>query len=617
MIIKMRKYAFLIYHKLYLDFLDKIREIGVLHVIEKAEGISEDEALNQKMELASRLQSALGQLEKSLPENAVLKETSGQVEGLMLLNQIENLFSKLEAKAQKLLSAQRDFERTAVWGDFSVQRVHALEAAGLELQFFSCNISKFNPEWELLYNAFEISTVEPLVYFVTVNQPGTVIDIDADPIKLLDKNAAEMAAEIEAIQLRTVELKKEIEQVAIERYQALNTYYEEVQGDIDFSKVILNTKAEVENKVMLLEGFCPDEVEKQLQEYLDASGVFYQVSNPDITENIPIKLKNNAFSKLFEPITKLFSLPNYSELDPTPFFAPFFMLFFGLCLGDGGYGLIIFAVVTFLKRKSKPEMKGLLILGQYLGIATILVGILTGSFLGIALDQVEWRWLSGVKKYFITEGNFGENFGGYNPMMIIAVVIGVIQILFGMFIRAMKVRKQHGFKHAAGHLAWILFIISMIVFFISSEMATPPVYTFILYAVMALSALCIVFYNSPGKNIFVNIGGALWNTYNMATGLLGDSLSYVRLFALGLTGSVLGGVFNMLAFDLTADIQFAPVKWLAILLILLIGHSINFTLCLIGAFVHPLRLTFVEFYKNAGFEGGGNAYRPFKKVTEK
>lgn len=617
MIIKMRKYSFLIYHKLYLDFLDKIRDIGVLHVIEKAEGISEDEALNKKMQLASSLKSTLAKLQLSLPENAVLQEASGQVDGLGLLSQIEDLYSKFEAHAQELLIAQREFERASVWGDFSVQRVHDLEAAGFELHFFSCNIRKYNLEWELLFNAFEISTVGPLVYFVTVNRPGTVMDIDADPIKLLEQSANEIAAEITSIQLRIAELKQVIEQVAIEKYQALNQYYEEVLGEIDFSKVVLNTKSEVENKVMLLEGFCPDEVENQLKEYLDDSGVFYQASNPDITENIPIKLKNNAFTKLFEPITKLFSLPNYSELDPTPFFAPFFMLFFGLCLGDGGYGLIIWAVATFLKRKSKPEMRGMLILGQYLGLATLVVGILTGSFLGIALDQVEWKWLSGVKQYFITEGNFGEQFGGYHPMMVIAVVIGLIQILFGMLVNAMKVQKQHGFKHAVGHLAWIVLIISGITFFILSEKSVSPLYTYVLYGFMGISVLCIVFYNSPGKNIFVNIGSALWNTYNMATGLLGDTLSYIRLFALGLTGSILGGVFNMLAFDLTSDIQFGPVKWIAILLILLVGHSINFALCMIGAFVHPLRLTFVEFYKNAGFEGGGNAYRPFKKVAEK
>ena len=131
-------------------------------------------------------------------------------------------------------------------------------------------------------------------------------------------------------------------------------------------------------------------------------------------------------------------------------------------------------------------------------------------------------------------------------------------------------------------------------------------------SVLFIAPIVIVFMNSPGKGVLMNFGSALWGTYNMATGLLGDTLSYIRLFALGLTGSILGGVFNTLAFDLTASLP-VVARFIAVLLILLIGHAINFGLCMIGAFVHPMRLTFVEFYKNASFEGGGKKYSPFRR----
>lgn len=614
MIIKMRKYSFLIYHKIYLDFLDKIRDIGVLHVIEKAEGTSEDEGLMEKMKFSSELNSVLTALKKNLPENAILLPAAQEMDGELLLNQVKDKFKQLESLSQKLVTAHRDLERISVWGAFSIQRIQSLEDAGFEMRFYNCNLRKYHPEWESLYNAFVISTIGPLVYFVTINQPGTVIDIDADPMSVPEANTDDMATQIANLQSEIETLNKDIEKLAIEKYHTLDAYHNVIQGEIDFSKIVLNTQSEVENKVMILEGFCPDESETALQEYLNNSGIFYEASDPDIMEDIPIKLKNNAFSKLFEPITELFSLPNYSELDPTPFLAPFFMLFFGLCLGDGGYGLIIWAVATFMKRKSKPSMKGLLGLAQYLGLATVFVGILTGSFFGIALDQVEWTWLKGVKQLFLTEDNYGAFFSGYNPMMILALAVGIIQILFGMILNALKVQKQHGFKHALGHFAWVVFIVSAGTYLAISKMTYSPVLIYVLYGFISLSVLIIVFYNSPGKNIFVNMGSALWHTYNMATGLLGDSLSYIRLFALGLTGSILGGVFNMLAFDLTSSIPFAPGRWIAILLILLAGHTINFALCMIGAFVHPLRLVFVEFYKNAGFEGGGKAYKPFRKV---
>ncbi|MEA4935564.1 MAG: V-type ATPase 116kDa subunit family protein [Paludibacter sp.] len=604
----------MIYHKHYLDFLEKIRELGVLHVIEKAEGSPEDETLNRKMQLSSALKTALTELKKYLPENAVLADVDKKMDGNALLMEIEETFNKLEVLTHDLHSTQRELERISVWGDFSVQRIHALKDAGFELRFFNCNLRKYNLEWDTLYNAFEINTIAPLIYFVTVNKPGTEIDVDADPMKMPEKNALEISEMIASIQTEIEKVKKEIDILALGKYQTLEYYYKMILSEIDFSKVILNTRSEVENKVMMLEGFCPEEVEVAIKEYLDKSGVFYEVTDPEITENVPIKLKNNAFSKLFEPITRLYSLPNYSELDPTPLFAPFFMLFFGLCLGDGGYGILILAATTFLKRKSKPEMKGLLTLGQYLGLMTIVVGILTGSFMGISLDQVEWKWLAGVKQYFITQNNFGDKFGGYSPLMALALIIGIIQILFGMVVNAIKVQKQHGFKYAINHFAWVVLIIALAIIYFLSSKNVAPVFMYILYGITALCALCVIFYNSPGKNIIINFGSALWNTYNMATGLLGDSLSYIRLFALGLTGSILGGVFNMLAVDMTADIAFAPGRWLVMLLILLVGHSINFALSIIGAFVHPLRLTFVEYYKNSGFEGGGKEYKPFKKV---
>jgi V/A-type H+-transporting ATPase subunit I len=113
--------------------------------------------------------------------------------------------------------------------------------------------------------------------------------------------------------------------------------------------------------------------------------------------------------------------------------------------------------------------------------------------------------------------------------------------------------------------------------------------------------------------VLSNIGGGVWETYGMATGLLGDLLSYIRLFALGLTGGVLGGVFNSLALDMTASLPMW-LRIIAMVLILLFGHGITFALSMISAFVHPMRLTFVEFFKNADFAGGGKEYDPFRKL---
>ena len=250
-------------------------------------------------------------------------------------------------------------------------------------------------------------------------------------------------------------------------------------------------------------------------------------------------------------------------------------------------------------------------MGIYLGATTVVCGLLTGTFFGIDLSQQSWAFLAPVKKLFITDKNF--TLFGYSPMMVISVIIGLIQVLLGMVLAGMKAAKLHGWKYAIGKISWVVAIITAIVAFglPACGVNFPQVVTYVLYGIIALALIGIFFVNSPGKNIFMNFGTGLWDTYGMATGLLGDLLSYIRLFALGLTGGVLGSVFNQLAFDMTSSMSWA-IRWLPMLIILLFGHGINFALCMISSFVHPMRLTFVEFFKNADFEGGGKAYEPFK-----
>lgn len=318
---------------------------------------------------------------------------------------------------------------------------------------------------------------------------------------------------------------------------------------------------------------------------------------------MPIKLRNNAFSRLYEPITKMFSLPNYSELDPTPLFAPFFMLFFGLCFGDGGYGLLVVLLCTILKKKMSEDVRPYLSLFQYLGGAAVLVGLCTGSVFGVALAEVPA--LSKVKDYFVSSDN----------LMTFSIVIGLVQIIFGKAVAAYKTKIQKGTKYSIAPFAWVFVILSLALALglPMLNVQIPAAIATVCYGIAAVGLVVAYLYNSPGKNIFLNFGTGLWNTYNMASGLLGDTLSYIRLFAIGLTGSILGGVFNTLAVSMTDGMNIVA-RVIVMAIILLLGHAINIALCTISSLVHPLRLIFVEYYKNAEFEGGGKAYEPFKKA---
>ena len=260
-------------------------------------------------------------------------------------------------------------------------------------------------------------------------------------------------------------------------------------------------------------------------------------------------------------------------------------------------------------------------LGACLGGMTIICGLITGTFFGIDLSTVDWDWIRPIQPYFLNDSK-KESFFGYSPMMVISVIIGLIQVLIGMTMAGCKAVKNYGFIYGVGKFSWVTALVSATILFglplFGVELS--QVVQYILYGLIGLSVLGIFFLNSPAAyrkpvvGAAMNIGSGLWATYGMATGLLGDLLSYIRLFALGLTGGVLGSVFNSLAIDMTSSLSWG-IRWLPLILILLFGHGINFALCMISSFVHPMRLTFVEYFKNAEFEGGGNEYTPFKIKT--
>ncbi len=617
MIVSMRKLSLLVFYKDYQSFLEELREKGVVHIYENKQRSAEDEALQGKLRFIKRLNEMV-----RLLENRGIKEKGGRVEVPEedLLSYLEGQYHRQEQIAVQLGELEKEIALYEPWGRFSRKRVERLEEAGWDLRFFTVPDRKYMPEWEERFHATVINEQKGQKYFVTVTPVGEEEKPDADVFVFPQESEENLRGTMKQLLGEREHLTVHLDEIAVDSIQRLKHYRETISEVTDFLQVENASQELVEEKVIGLEGWLPENQVTDMKAFLQERGVYYEFSCPTPDEDVPVLLKNNRFTKLFEPITEMFALPNYHELDPTPFFAPFFMLFFGLCMGDGGYGLLIWLVCFILARKASPAMKGYLVLGEYLGIATVVVGLLTGSFFGVALDAVEWPWLKGVKQYFVTEANYGKYLNGYNPMMVVAVIIGIIQILFGMCLSAAKLVKQFGFKYAMSTIAWVVVLILLGITFglPALGIALPVILVYILYALIAVCAFFILFVNSPGKGILMNLGSALWGTYNMATGLLGDTLSYIRLFALGLTGSILGGVFNTLAFDLTASCP-VVVRFIAVLLILLVGHAINFGLCMIGAFVHPMRLTFVEFYKNASFEGGGKKYSPFRRrvIAEK
>lgn len=609
MIVKMSKYAFMVYHKEYDLFLASLRNLGVVHIRETQPAITDETLLqlaNRRKDLAvllrflKGLNASAGKNLRIAPERKLTEE-----QGEELVAEINMLREKKAQLQASVAAMEKEYDALSVWGDFSYETIRRLKEAGYELTFFTCPTARYEPVWGEQYNAFLVNNFQSVSYFVTVTPVGTIIDIDAERAKMPEYDHEELSQRLAEARNAVDRVDQELLEHAQSDLNTLLAFDRMLQDQFNLKNAWVQTNRAADEKLMVLEGWVPSEKAQVLEQELEKQDYYFMPLEIADGDKVPILLRNNAFSRLYEPITKMFSLPNYAELDPTPLFAPFFMLFFGLCFGDGGYGLLVVLLCTWLKRKMPEDVRPYLSLFQYLGGAAVLVGLCTGSVFGVALAEVPA--LSAVKDYFVSSDN----------LMTFSIVIGLVQILFGKAVAAYKTKIQRGTKYSIAPFAWVFVILSLALAFglPMLNIQIPPVVATICYGVAAVGLVVAYVYNSPGKNIFLNFGTGLWNTYNMASGLLGDTLSYIRLFAIGLTGSILGGVFNTLAVSMTDGMNIVA-RAIVMAIILLLGHAINIALCTISSLVHPLRLIFVEYYKNAEFEGGGKAYEPFRKVSK-
>ena len=607
MIQPMSKYAFLVFHRDYEAVLHQLRELGVLHIQERRD-TREVEELQQIQQERGEVKGLLRQLrpfaEGQDPE--LHPRLRQRAEGQELSRELHGLLELRGQKQQELAALRAEASEVALWGDFSPERLEQLDAAGYQLEFYSMPLARYTEDFEAGHDVLPIAEQAGRKYFVLVRRAG-----DAAPLTEADRLArpARSVAQVEELiaqrreELETLERSITIE--APSHLAELEQYDRVLENELSFGKAQLQAERLADERLYLLEGFVPTEQAAAFEQALAGSGCYFkQIDFDPATERVPIQLKNNSFARSFEFITQLFSLPNYGEIDQTVLIAPFFMLFFGMCFGDAGYGLILLLASTFFRLRNKGGDNSLLSLGQWLGGGAFVVGLVLGSIFGMELPWAR------DKDYLFNQDN----------MMVIAVVIGLIQVFFGKLVGAYKTSRQQGWRYALSGYAWVLLLIGLGLIYLlpKLEIALPLWLQYGLYGIVGLSVLVAFLYNSPGKNPLINVGSGLWTSYNNASGLLGDALSYIRLFAIGLTGSILGSVFNQLAMSCIpsgadASIGGIVIGWVMALFILAFGHTINFGIALIGAFVHPLRLTFVEYYKNSEFEGGGRPYAPLKR----
>ena len=352
------------------------------------------------------------------------------------------------------------------------------------------------------------------------------------------------------------------------------------------------------DKVFLLEGWLPAdrcaEIEKTLEPFTCA--IETREPTEDEYPQVPVQLKNNKLTRPLNMVTEMYSLPAYGTLDPNPLMAPFFILFYGIMMADMGYGLLMMIASVIISKKYRPKGTSgeLFSLLGLCGISTFIMGALTGGFFGDFLTQlvaiVSPGTVFALPKLF-------DPLDDLTMILIGSMALGMVQIVTGMAISLIEKCKRKKFLDAFfEEITWWIVFIGIALLALGKGAA-------VLYVGCALVLLGPIV---QGKG-WGKLTGVFGSLYNHVTGYFGDILSYTRLMALMLAGSVIAQVFNMLAA--------MPGNVIAFIIISMLGNAMNFGLNLLGCYVHDLRLQCLEFF-NKFYVDGGKPFRPMTLDTE-
>ncbi len=569
MIEKMTKYSFVLLDAGKEDFLSRLQELGLVDITRSDKPVDERTAA---------LLDGIEARKKRISE--IEKGSDATLHGL------KERFTALEKEAADLKA----------WGSWDRA---ALAETGVKLHFYSVPSKKYDTAWEASYATFKVNDDGRTCRFVIAGDnagfplkelPEPVrnySDAEAD-VKAASDEMKAYAAGLEAAKADIPALKKELE----------------VQQE-DFSRALASAAAEgaAENLLAVFEGFSPVENDAELEKQFDAMDIVWFKDKAVLEDNPPISFRNNKFVKMFELLTDMYGRPAYDGFDPTPFIAVFFMLFFAFCMGDAGYGLLLVALGLGLK-KTLGDISPLVVT---LGVATTVIGFLFHTFFSI--DIAQWQMFEPIKGIFLP-----SKIMGYDGTMVLSLIVGIVHLSLAMIIKTIMATKQKGFMNSLGTWGWTLLVVggAAIGTFALLGVIDKGVTKIAIITVGVLSALGIFILNDPHRNVFANIGSGLWETYNGITGLLGDVLSYLRLYALGLAGAMLGKAFNDIGLMVLGDGRNIAM-WVFFIIIILLGHTLNIAMAALGAFVHPLRLNFLEFFKNSGYDAAGRNFNPLKK----
>ena len=506
----------------------------------------------------------------------------------------------------------------AVIGTVKAESVNKLKAALGDFSKFSSDVDltvaeideKANPQ-EIYAALIYSRKLEREILDVCVKNGFSSVEIPSHfqaTVAEEKKIAVAKIAELEAAEAAALADMKALAQENMPTVQKLSDYWTSMNRRWQEIAKSENTETTVFTKFWIPETEC-----EKLKSRIDSisSDVELVFADPEPGEEPPTLLRNGNLARPFNILTELYSPPTYRGIDPTPLLAPFFFIFFGMCLGDAGYAIVLAGTIWYVFRKYKripAGIKDFIKLFAYCSVSTLIYGIISGSFFGNFIDSFVPILVPFKNSLMLVDPMT-------NPMQVlgISLLLGVVHLMFGLLIAAYDKIRHGEFVDALGAIiSWFLFIVGLCFYGVGLGGMLPSHFVQIGQAMAILGAVIIFIYAGKGKaGIFNKIISGFLALYG-STSYLGDILSYSRLLALGFGSAVIGMVINLLG-GLAADIPY--IGWLIGIVVIIGGHIFSILINILGSFVHPLRLQYVEFFGKF-YNGGGESFAPLTLSQE-
>lgn len=519
-----------------------------------------------------------------------------------LARQVQQLDKQLKNWETKRIELENQLESWALWGNFSSELLLKLKSQGIQIRLWHClakDSDKFQAEMVVCQKQ-----VGHEVFLATVSHHhNQVIAPDTAQEILFTSGPQELRHELTNIQKEIADCKTSLQQCT---YYALKLkeYAVELQNIISLAQArggLLQKK-----EFFGLQGWIPTTKIGQLQQQCRDLQIVVVLENAKEDEQPPTLIQNPRWIQSILDVVLLYATPGYQEWDPSVSIYFAFAIFFAMIVGDAGYGLTILGITLWFRRRMIQSAVGTRIYRLFVTISTacVIYGALTGTWFAIDFSKLPSQGLLSYILYLknlqlsLFDSNNYETQQAFNTiMMLVAIYTGIIHLSVARVIQIIRLWPK---TSVIAEFAWILAMWSAIGMIHLQ-------YAYAQYGVIAGLALVFLFsstsYN-PIRRIFEGLFGLLGITQ-----LFADILSYLRLFALGLAGAVLGSIFNKMGMEIHQAFP-GIVGYILMVLVVFTGHSLNILLAVMGGFIHGLRLNFLEFYRYC-FEGSGYLYQPF------